>query len=94
MSDLAPGAADREIDAISLPRAILFDLDDTLHDDTTAFENAAEEVAREVAAEHGVDALALKEAYVSEAHGFWHRLSGKPTHGREHPSCGSGDSRH
>ncbi len=54
---------------------VLFDLDDTLHDDTSAFENAAEEVAREVAAEHGVDALALKEAYVSEAHGFWHRLS-------------------
>jgi putative hydrolase of the HAD superfamily len=54
---------------------VLFDLDDTLHDDTTAFESAAEEVAREVAAEHGVDALALKEAYVSEAHGFWHRLT-------------------
>jgi HAD superfamily hydrolase (TIGR01549 family) len=54
---------------------VLFDLDDTLHDDTTAFENAAEEVAREVAAEHGVDALALKDAYVAEAHGFWHRLT-------------------
>lgn len=54
---------------------VLFDLDDTLHDDTTAFENAAEEVAREVAAEHGIDALALKDAYVSEAHGFWHRLT-------------------
>lgn len=54
---------------------VLFDLDDTLHDDTAAFESAAEEVAREVAAEHGVDALALKDAYVSEAHGFWHRLT-------------------
>ena len=30
MSDPAPGAADREIDAVSLPRAILFDLDDTI----------------------------------------------------------------
>lgn len=54
---------------------VLFDLDDTLHDDTTAFESAAEEVAREVAAEHGIDALALKDAYTSEAHGFWHRLT-------------------
>lgn len=53
---------------------VLFDLDDTLHDDTAAFHGAAEEVAREVAAEHGVDALALKDAYVAEAEGFWHRL--------------------
>jgi putative hydrolase of the HAD superfamily len=54
---------------------VLFDLDDTLHDDTHAYRSAAEEVAREVAAEHGIDALALKEAYVAEAEGFWHRLS-------------------
>jgi putative hydrolase of the HAD superfamily len=54
---------------------VLFDLDDTLHDDTRAFHGAAEEVAREVAAEHGIDALALKEAYIAEATGFWHRLS-------------------
>lgn len=57
-------------------RTVLFDLDDTLHDDTYAFTTAAEEVAREVAAEHGVDALALKSAYIAEAEGFWHRLSG------------------
>ena len=54
---------------------VLFDLDDTLHDDTYAYSNAAEEVAREVAAEHGIDALALKSAYIAEAEGFWHRLS-------------------
>jgi putative hydrolase of the HAD superfamily len=54
---------------------VLFDLDDTLHDDTYAYQSAAEEVAREVAAEHGIDALALKAAYVAEAEGFWHRLS-------------------
>lgn len=54
---------------------VLFDLDDTLHDDTYAYTNAAEEVAREVAAEHGIDALALKAAYIAEAEGFWHRLS-------------------
>jgi putative hydrolase of the HAD superfamily len=54
---------------------VLFDLDDTLHDDTYAYHSAAEEVAREVAAEHGVDALALKAAYVAQAEGFWERLS-------------------
>jgi HAD superfamily hydrolase (TIGR01549 family) len=54
---------------------VLFDLDDTLHDDTYAFTSAAEEVAREIALERGVDALALKQAYIAEAEGFWHRLS-------------------
>jgi putative hydrolase of the HAD superfamily len=54
---------------------VLFDLDDTLHDDTYAYHSAAEEVAREVAAEHGIDALSLKAAYITEAEGFWHRLS-------------------
>lgn len=58
-------------------QAVLFDLDDTLHDDTLAFTSAAEEVAREVAAEHGIDALALKEAYIAEAEGFWQRLTGE-----------------
>lgn len=56
-------------------RAVLFDLDDTLHDDTHAFTTAAQEVAAEVAAEHGIDALALKRAYIAEAEGFWHRLT-------------------
>lgn len=56
-------------------RAVLFDLDDTLHDDTYAFTTAAEEVAAEVAAEHGIDALSLKRAYVAQAEGFWHRLT-------------------
>ncbi|HTZ54052.1 MAG TPA: HAD family hydrolase [Candidatus Acidoferrum sp.] len=54
---------------------VLFDLDDTLHDDTYAFQSAAEEVAREIALEHGVDALELKAAYIAEAEGFWHRLT-------------------
>jgi HAD superfamily hydrolase (TIGR01549 family) len=54
--------------------AVLFDLDDTLHDDTLAYQSAAEEVAREVAAEHGIDALALKDAYIAQAEGFWKRL--------------------
>jgi len=54
---------------------VLFDLDDTLHDDSRAFTSAAEEVAREIALEHGIDALALKRAYIAEAEGFWHALS-------------------
>lgn len=61
-------------------QAVLFDLDDTLHDDTLAFTSAAEEVAREVAAEHGVDALGLKDAYVAEAEGFWKRLTADQVH--------------
>lgn len=56
-------------------RAVIFDLDDTLHDDTYAFTTAAQEVAAEIAAEHGIDALALKSAYIAEAEGFWHRLT-------------------
>ncbi len=55
--------------------AVLFDLDDTLHDDTLAFRSAAEEVAREVATDHGVDARALKAAYVAQAEGFWKQLT-------------------
>lgn len=54
---------------------VIFDLDDTLHDDTLAYKSAAEEVAREVAAERGVDALALKDAYVAQAEGFWTKLT-------------------
>lgn len=53
----------------------MFDLDDTLHDDTLAYQSAAEDVAHEIAAEHGVDAIALKAAYVAQAEGFWKRLS-------------------
>ena len=56
-------------------KAVLFDLDDTLHDDTLAYESAAEEVARQVEAEHGIDAMALKRAYISQAQGFWKQLS-------------------
>lgn len=55
--------------------AVLFDLDDTLHDDTYAYTSAAEAVAREISAEHGIDALALKAAYVAESEGFWIRLT-------------------
>jgi HAD superfamily hydrolase (TIGR01549 family) len=55
---------------------VLFDLDDTLHDDTACYRGAAEQVAQEIAAAHAIDALALKAAYVMEAESFWQRLSG------------------
>jgi HAD superfamily hydrolase (TIGR01549 family) len=55
--------------------AVLFDLDDTLHDDTAAFEGAANDVAHEVAAEYGIDAGELASAYVRRAGDFWKRLS-------------------
>ena len=54
--------------------AVLFDLDDTLHDDTLAYKSAAEEVALEVAAERNIDALKLKHAYIAQAEGFWRKL--------------------
>ncbi len=54
--------------------AALFDLDDTLHDDSAAYHAAADEVAREIAAEHGISAVELKSAYVAQAEGFWQRL--------------------
>jgi putative hydrolase of the HAD superfamily len=54
---------------------VLFDLDDTLHDDTLAFRSAAEEVARAIAVESGIDAGPLKAAYVRVAEDFWTRLT-------------------
>jgi HAD superfamily hydrolase (TIGR01549 family) len=54
---------------------VLFDLDDTLHDDTTSYRGAAEQVAEEIAAAHAIDALELKAAYVNAAESFWQRLS-------------------
>jgi putative hydrolase of the HAD superfamily len=55
--------------------AVLFDLDDTLHDDTLAYHRAARAVAADIARERGVDADAVFSAYVAEATGFWQKLS-------------------
>ena len=54
---------------------VLFDLDDTLHDDTAAYKAAAARVAADVAADRGIDAGSLLDAYVAEANGFWKKLS-------------------
>jgi putative hydrolase of the HAD superfamily len=54
---------------------VLFDLDDTLHDDSSAYKKAARKVAGDVAAERGIDAEQLFRAYFAEANGFWKKLS-------------------
>jgi putative hydrolase of the HAD superfamily len=54
---------------------VLFDLDDTLHDDTTAYRTAAREVAQAVAREHSVDPEALYGAYERAVMAFWTALT-------------------
>jgi HAD superfamily hydrolase (TIGR01549 family) len=54
---------------------VLFDLDDTLHDDSAAYKAAAKRVADDVAADRGIDADRLLAAYIAEANGFWKKLS-------------------
>jgi putative hydrolase of the HAD superfamily len=54
---------------------VLFDLDDTLLDDSTAYKRAARRVAGDLAAERGIDAERLVTAYVAQASGFWKKLS-------------------
>jgi len=60
---------------IRIVDTVLFDLDDTLHDDTEAYHRAARRVADEVAAVHRIDAELLYHAYVGEARKFWRELS-------------------
>jgi putative hydrolase of the HAD superfamily len=54
---------------------VLFDLDDTLLDDSTAYKRAARRVADDLAAERGIDPERLVTAYVAQASGFWKKLS-------------------
>jgi putative hydrolase of the HAD superfamily len=56
-------------------RAVLFDLDDTLHDDTLTYRRAARAVGDAVATSRGVSADALVAAYVAEAESFWQKLA-------------------
>jgi putative hydrolase of the HAD superfamily len=66
---------------------VLFDLDDTLHDDTAAYQTAAGIVAGEVARLHAIDPAALLRAYIGEAQAFWKKLS------VEHLTLGITDTR-
>ena len=59
----------REIDTV------LFDLDDTLHDDTTAYLAAARSVAETIAVERGIDPGTLVDAYERAAMRFWSSLT-------------------
>ncbi|HEX3468202.1 MAG TPA: HAD family hydrolase [Candidatus Elarobacter sp.] len=54
---------------------VLFDLDDTLHDDTTAYRGAAREVAQALAREHSIDAAVVCDAYERGVSAFWSGLS-------------------
>jgi len=66
-------------------RAIFFDLDDTLVDDTISTEECAEAVAREVAGGRGLAPADLAKAYLDSAIAFWEGLApGSP------PSRGDG----
>jgi putative hydrolase of the HAD superfamily len=61
-----------------MPRKIevvLFDLDDTLHDDTNAYLRAAERVSAEVASERAIDPAILTAAYAREISIFWGGLN-------------------
>ena len=55
--------------------AVIFDLDDTLHNDTHAYQSAACEIAEAIAAERGVDAHALFEAFIAHTSRYWSALS-------------------
>jgi putative hydrolase of the HAD superfamily len=57
--------------------AALFDLDDTLHDDSLAYHRAARAAASDGARECGVDAELLHRSYVTRAERFWHELSAR-----------------
>jgi putative hydrolase of the HAD superfamily len=67
--------------------AVLFDLDDTLHDDTAAYRTAAGRVADEIAASRGIPAEPLVDAYIDQAESFWSNL------GSEHLASSMGGLR-
>jgi putative hydrolase of the HAD superfamily len=70
-------------------RAIFFDLDDTLVDDTISLEQCAEAAAREFASDRGASPVDLADAYVDAAIDFWTQLgpgSPKPKSGEIRPA--------
>ncbi|HEY0615838.1 MAG TPA: HAD family hydrolase [Candidatus Elarobacter sp.] len=54
---------------------VLFDLDDTLHDDTTAYRSAARAVGEMIARDHAVEPQAVADAYEAEVGDFWSSLT-------------------
>ncbi len=70
-------------------KAIFFDLDDTLLDDTISSERSAALVAAELAGDRGIAPHDLAVAYMEEAMGFWERLepgAAKPPSGAIRPT--------
>ncbi|MGH7715909.1 MAG: HAD family hydrolase, partial [Vulcanimicrobiaceae bacterium] len=57
--------------------AVVFDLDDTLHNDTHAYQSAAYDVAEELGVEHGVSAKTIFESYIDHTSRYWRALSTK-----------------
>jgi putative hydrolase of the HAD superfamily len=55
--------------------AVLFDLDDTLHDDTTSLREAARRAAAEIPPPYGTDVEAVVDSFEREALRFWCGLS-------------------
>jgi HAD superfamily hydrolase (TIGR01549 family) len=53
---------------------VLFDLDDTLHDDTAAYQTAVRDVADTLSRSHGIDAAVVFDAYCAESQRFWKEL--------------------
>lgn len=56
-------------------KAVLFDLDDTLHDDTRAFTRAANDVACGAGPMYGINEDDLAAAFLDELEVFWRRFS-------------------
>lgn len=70
-------------------RALFFDLDDTLLDDTESSEHAAAAVVRELGGQLGLDPAAVARSYIEAAVDFWETLepgAPKPPSGTIRPS--------
>jgi len=70
-------------------RAIFFDLDDTLLDDTESSGRAAQDVAHELLGDRGLDPAEVATAYLDAAIDFWEHLepgARKPESGAIRPS--------
>jgi len=68
--------------------AVVFDLDDTLHNDTHAYQSAACDVAEEIGERYDVSAQAVFDAYIEHTSRYWRALSA------EHLNTPIADSRY
>lgn len=64
-----------ELKKMRATETVLFDLDDTLHDDTAAYRVTARRVASFAADRFGVDACEVAQAYLAEVEGFYEALT-------------------